>query len=92
MTELNARAVAILVALRSGPRSDEELSLAIADRAIGETRTMTHSLGSDLACQTARLPGSLIGRRGNDQRWYLTINGVAWLAEQSLDVAAAWRL
>lgn len=82
--DLRPRAVAILVALRRGPRNDAELQHAIADATLAQTQDMTRCLGSALACRTVGAPGALIVQHADDVRWVLTGHGIEWLRANDL--------
>lgn len=84
---LRPRAVAILVALRKGPRSIRSLADAIADSDIAETRNLLHTLVRGISgdCTGPQLACLLVGGRG--ERWGLTHDGLGWLQGQGLDAS-----
>lgn len=78
---LKPRAVAVLVALRSGPRTRAQLRHAIGDPSATATADLLGDMRSGLLPR-ARLIEQLAG----DDRWYLTHDGVEWLETNGLSV------
>jgi hypothetical protein len=76
------RVIAVLCALRTGPRTTVQLKSAIGD----VNREDTHILLCDMLTDT-------IDHRPGDQRlWYLTHKGLGWLQANGLDAVPEARL
>lgn len=86
---LRPRAIAILVALRVGPRDDASLQHAIGDSTIAETSEMTGYLGDQLSCRSVGATDAMIAHAKDDERWHLTYEGMDWLQRRGLDASEA---
>ena len=75
--DLKPRAIAVLVALRSGPRTTSQLRTAIGDGRKSDPVGL-------LRCMREK-PLSLVEQRPHDDRWYLTHEGLGWLQRNGLD-------
>lgn len=89
MTEpnLKPRAIAVLVALRTGPLTIGQLRTRIGDGREGNPNGLLELMRV--------APLSLVTQRPRDDRWYLTHEGLGWLQRQGLDAvpeACAWHL
>lgn len=82
---LRPRSVAVLVALRKGPRSTRALADALADRLLSDTLDLLTlmSQGIDGEGHGARLVAPCETRS-----WGLTHDGLGWLQSQGLDATA----
>lgn len=76
---LKPRAIAVLVALRNGPRTTRQLRDAIGDGRKSDPNGLLASMRS--------APLSLVTQRPHDDRWYLTHEGLGWLQNNGLDAA-----
>lgn len=77
MIDLKPRAVAVLVALRSGPRTTEQLRIAIGDGRKSPPNGLLRAMRS--------APLSLVTQLPHDNRWYLDHDGLGWLQRHGLD-------
>lgn len=87
---LNPRAVAILVALRKGPRSTGSLADAIGDELRAQTKELCRLLaaGVDGYRLLAEYPPDPAGTGlANRDLWGLTHDGLGWLQLQGLDAS-----
>lgn len=75
---LKPRAIAVLVALRSGPRTTRQLRDAIGDGRKSDPNGLLRSMNDD---------HRLVERRPHDERWYLSHNGLGWLQSHGLDAS-----
>lgn len=80
MTNLKPRAVAVLCALRNGPRTSAQLRISIGDGRKSDPKGL-------LRCMR-EAPLSLVTQRPHDDRWYLTDHGIGWLQTNGLDAVA----
>lgn len=87
--ELKPRAVAVLCALRSGPKTTNQLGSSIGDGVSASARNATAGL---LDAMRHHASGALIQQvRGQPTRWYLDHDGLGWLQSNGLDaVFGAW--
>lgn len=82
-TDLKPRAVAVLVALRSGALTDTQIRSRIGERRTDDTVQLLHDM-RDLR---------LVVRLASTGRWYLDHDGLGWLQSHGLDAmpgARAW--
>lgn len=83
---LRPRAIAILVALRKGPRSTGSLADAIGDTDATETGSLLLLMADGIdGARTGRKLVQLTGARS----WGLTHDGLGWLQSQGLDATPA---
>ena len=75
--DLRPRAIAVLCALRSGPKTANQIGTAIGDGSKSPQRRDTDDLLSDMAFM------KLI--TSHDGRWYLDHDGLGWLQSNGLD-------
>lgn len=87
MFPLKPRAIAVLVALRSGPRTTSSLRSAIGDRTQRETMDLLIDM---IEMQLVEVPHNAAGDVIDD-RWYLDHNGLGWLQSNGLNAAAESR-
>lgn len=86
MIDLKPRAVAVLCALRSGPRSTASLRGAIGDPTIHQTESLLLCMES-VDCGAAGSRRLVV--RSTDGRWYLDHDGLGWLQTNGLDAVPA---
>lgn len=84
ITDLKPRAIAVLVALRSGPRTTAQLRVAIGDNRKSDPNGLLRAMRS--------APLSLVEQRPRDDRWYLTHDGLGWLQRHGLDAVVESKL
>lgn len=81
---LKPRAIAVLVALSSGPLTTSGLRLAIGPERKSDPNGLLRSMRDD---------HRLVTQRPHDDRWYLTHEGLGWLQSHGMDAvpeARAW--
>ena len=89
--DLKPRAIAVLCALRSGPKTANQIGTAIGDGSRSHDRRATADLLEDMASSR----GGLEMLRRYDGRWYLDHNGLGWLQSNGLDAvneACIWNV
>ena len=81
-TGLKPRAIAVLCALRSGPKNLAMLADAIGDHPINNTKELLAEMCREL----------LLGQVGNSVYYYLDHDGIGWLQNNGLDAVHEARL
>ena len=89
--DLTPRAMAVLMALRNGPRDFKAIRSAIGDRRTDDTMALLILMSKDMSCGAVSC-GAMLGQVQGDARYYLTHDGVGWLETNGLPVAQESRL